>query len=84
MSADFLSELRSAFAGLPYVPRYELYCDTSVYYALQRIGDLQPMYSPHPLDAIYGASIVVVPELGQGVWELYGDGKLMKYGRIRG
>lgn len=75
--------LCEAITKFPRATRYELYCHPSVYYAIQRIGDYQAVFSPHPLDMFLGMNIVVAPELGPGVWELYGNGKLVDYGIVR-
>lgn len=80
---SILTDIAAALHSFPTVDRYELYCDISVFYAIQRSGDFMSRYPPTPLDFIFGADVIVAPELGNGVWELYGNGKLIDYGRIR-
>jgi len=80
---SIIDEIAEALRSFPPVPRYELYCHPSVYYAIQRSGLAMSQYSPMPLNPLYGADIVVAPELGEGVWELYGNKKLIDYGRFR-
>ena len=83
MTANLLADIAEVLRTFPRIGRHELYCHTSVYLAIQRIGDIQPQYPPHPLDRFFGADVIVAPELGRGVWEMYSDGKLVGYGRIR-
>lgn len=80
---SILTDIAAALHSFPRADRYELYCDTSVFYAIQRSGEFATMYPPTPLDAIFGADVIVAPELGSGIWELYGNGKLVGYGRFR-
>ena len=75
-------ELCEAVTRYPRIGRRELYCHTSVYAAIQRMTEYQPTFSPHPLDMFLGVDIIVAPELGEGVWELYTDKKLVDYGRF--
>ena len=78
---SILTDIAEVLHLSPCIGRYELYCHPSVYHAIQQIAISRPS-SFTPVDALYGADIVVAPELGNGVWELYGDGKLVGYGRI--
>ena len=80
---SLLDGYRKALRSFPRIGRHELYCHTSVYLAIQRVGDIQPQYPPYPLDRFFGADVIVAPELGEGVWEMYADGKLVGYGRIK-
>jgi len=75
-------ELSRVIARIPSMPHYEMYCHPSVYYAIQRIGDIQPVYPPQPLDRFMGIDLTMAPELGPGVWEIYGNGKLLDYGKV--
>lgn len=81
MSAPY-DELCEALRRFPRATRYELYCHPSVYQAIQRIGDRYPEYVLLPIDMLFGADIIVAPELGPGVWEIYGNGKLVDYGKV--
>lgn len=74
---EIVEGMRQLFYGGP----YKLVCDPSVYAAIQRIGDYQPHYQPHPMDRFFGADVIVAPELGYGVWELYSKDKLVDYGK---
>ena len=78
---SILTDIAETLRSLPSVSRYELYCHPSVYIAINQVAISRPL-SFTPVDALYGADIIVAPELGNGVWELYGNGKLVGYGRI--
>lgn len=80
---SLFDELTEAITRYPRVGRHELYCHPNVYSALRRMTDYQSTFPPHPLDMFFGAVIVVVPELGAGVWEWYTDGKLIDYGKMK-
>ena len=79
---SILTDIVEVLRSCPSTKRYELYCHPSVYHEIQQIAVSRPG-SFMPIDALYGADIVVAPELGIEVWELYGDSKLLGYGRIR-
>ena len=78
---SILTDIAETLRSLPSVSRYELYCHPSVYIAIQRLAPAYTCWGT-PYQAIYGADIITAPELGTGVWELYGNGKLVGYGKI--
>ena len=79
---SIFKDIAEVLRSFPSTKRYELYCHPSVYHAIQQIAISRP--SPFtPIDALYGADIIVASELGIEVWELYCDSKLIGYGRIR-
>jgi len=79
---SLLDDIAEALRTFPRLGRYELYCHTSVYRAIQQVS-ISPPVPFVEVRALYGADIVIAPELGEGVWEMYSDGKLVGYGRIR-
>ena len=78
---SILTDIAETLRSFPRAIRCELYCHPSVYIAIKQVAISRPL-SFTPVDALYGADIIVAPELGNGVWELYGNGKLVGYGRI--
>lgn len=62
--------------------RYELHCHPDVYIAIQQSDMASHGDTFNPLPALYGAELIVKPEVGRGVWKLLADGELIGYGRI--
>ena len=79
MSLLFDIRKTMAKAGLGH---YQLFCHPTVFLAIRRNSDIQPDYPPRPLDRFFGADVVVAPDIGRGIWELYSNGKLVGYGRL--
>lgn len=75
-------------AGLPRDPgqRYEFRCHPDVFMAIRAAADV-PNRFPDPgfiegSPAFGVADVDVRPELGSGRWELYGNGELLRSGRL--
>lgn len=79
--SPLLLDIRKVMARAPF-GHYQLVCHPNVFLAIQRVSDIQPDYPPHPLDRFFGADVVVNPDIGRGIWELYSNGKLVGYGRL--
>jgi hypothetical protein len=85
---DWLRDLTEGLARNP-LARYQFRCHPDVYIAIREAAAVQPL-TPHTGVVMYGspafgsADVIVLPELGPGGWELYGDGELLKSGRLGG